>query len=87
MHVIPSLQVVTRPSTLEVDLSNCILLEKLTVQGMLWSFVPPFVTAALLKGVTASRSPFEEVTLDMCDYGMYCVCVCVCVCMCECDNV
>ena len=67
-HVTPSsLQVVTLqvvPSAVEASLSKCTTLQKLTVRGS-----PPCVTAALLKAVTVIRS-LEEVTLDLCDYGM-----------------
>ena len=79
MHATPSsLQVVTLPSAVEAGLSKCTTLQKLTVRGRL---SPPSVTAALLKAVTVIRS-LEEVTLDVCDFGMYVVCVCVCVCVC-----
>ena len=65
MHVTPSsLQVVTLPSAVEAGLSKCATLQKLTVNGS-----PPSVTAALLKAVTVIRS-LEEVTLNLCDYGM-----------------
>ena len=65
MHVAQSsLQVVTLPSAVEAGLSKCTTLQKLTVRGS-----TPYVTAALLKGVTMSRS-LEEVTLAGCDYGM-----------------
>ena len=65
MHVTPSsLQVVTLPSAVGAGLSKCTTLQKLTVRGS-----PPCVTAALLKAVTVIRS-LEEVTLDLCDYGM-----------------
>ena len=65
MHVTPSsLQVVTLPSAVEAGLSKCTTLQKLTVR-----LSPPSVTAALLKAVTVIRS-LEEVTLDVCDFGM-----------------
>ena len=68
MHVTPSsLQVVTLPSALEVGLSKCTTLQKLTVRGI--PTLSSSVTAALLKAVTVIRS-LEEVTLDMCDFGM-----------------
>ena len=71
MHVTPSsLQVVTLLSAVEAGLSKCTTLQKLTVKGS-----TPSVAAALLKAVTVNRS-LEEVTLDMCDLGVWCVCVC-----------
>ena len=76
-----SLQVVALPSAVEAGLSKCTTLQKLTVR---WS--PPSVTAAFLKAMTVIRS-LEEITLRMCDYGMWCVCVCVCVCVCTSLNV
>ena len=65
MHVTPSsLQVVPLPSAVEAGLSKCTTLQKLTVRAS-----HPSVTAALLKAVTVNRS-LEEVSLDMCDFGM-----------------
>ena len=65
MHVTPSsLQGVTLPSAVEAGLSKCTTLQKLTVWGS-----PNSVTAALLKAVTVIRS-LEEVTMNVCDYGM-----------------
>ena len=65
MHVTPSsLQVVPLPSAVEAGLSKCTTLQKLRVRGS-----HPSVTAALLKEVTVNRS-LEEVSLDMCDFGM-----------------
>ena len=65
MHVTPSsLQVVPLQSAVEAGLSKCTTLQKLTVRKS-----RPSVTAALLKAVTVNRS-LEEVSLDMCDFGM-----------------
>ena len=75
MHVTPSsLQVVPLPSAVEAGLSKCTTLQKLTVRGTFNLYnesipIPPSVTATLLKAVTVNRS-LEEVSLDMCDFGM-----------------
>ena len=57
----------------EADLSECTTLQKLLAWGWNGIAIPPSVTAALLRAMSAIKS-LSEVSLDCCDFSKSFVC-------------